>query len=1142
MSLAPPSRLTFSELARRLRDVDAGAILVPGRIMRRIIRSRMQLPRLTWGVPHRKTYVIGSQRLLEIVDRDELGYRPGEELPETLHLVACPQPERLGAMTGGEALVAIWRLLFHLRVHTALDQRAAAGQLDKAAVRRRIEAIGQVEFNEIRSVLQQEHLLLPPGDEQSTYVEFAAVYLELRHFSSALLPHYFPSLGEAQREKIDRLLAEDIDAERLFSETRLEAAPDLVVRDDAGRPESETTEFAIDELLPRNLPLVTGRHRKLLAKADKSQQSGNLVRAAVLRSRAAQTAPASTAQRAGQQALSHIEELVDRLTPALEVDERNARRWRRCLLALLAQTPRGSWTPEARILQDLQDVCFDFERDIYTVDLVEWAVSLGKRPIKRPLPSQRDVLMCRHLRRGRKRLRLAQITAVQRERLAALMDRAVEQVEQRLRDRFRSVISRSLDRVGLLPANPAEQVAKKKLIEELLDRIVQRGFITIGDLRDALSRNQLKLPDRQGTGEAIGADQLLKLDTELFGALDGVYRGGEFYLRGLQRVTAVAFGTPLGRWLTRFVALPFGGAYLILAFIQYMVIDKITHREQTDPAVLIDVVPVLLFGILLLGLLYHQRFRRFCADVGLQLLRGLRAALLEWPRRLLELDLVQKIRQSRAYRLAVRLIFKPLALACVSLPVMWLLWTDWPTPFDFTLAFVFWTLLLNSRVGRSVEEVALDWSMRGFHRFRIHVLAELFHLVVGVSREVLESVERVLYGVDEWLRYRAGESNARLVLKAILGIVWFYVTFVVRFCVNLLIEPQINPIKHFPVVTVSHKLLFPTAHWIIAPGLIKFLKVDATLAETIAYGIVFTIPGIFGFLAWELKENWRIFAANRPSELRPVIVGEHGESMLRLLRPGFRSGTIPKRFKRLRRADRKAQRSGNWKDSRKHREVLAEVRRKVRQFTERELLATLAQCEAWQDVDLAVDEVSLGANSAEIKIIANGLSSTPLVLLMQERGGLLLASVREPGWLGQLSPTQRETFTAALAGFYKLAGVQLVGEQISACFTPERPDWEVTHAGLTVWPADSHQAATLYELDDDPPYEPRGDGSVKLPLLDARQLFFSATPITWSDWIACWSRDSNGQPSKQAVIAGLEFLPPAQTPGSDAVSAAAKGA
>ena len=64
--------------------------------------------------------------------------------------------------------------------------------------------------------------------------------------------------------------------------------------------------------------------------------------------------------------------------------------------------------------------------------------------------------------------------------------------------------------------------------------------------------------------------------------------------------------------------------------------------------------------------------------------------------------------------------------------------------------------------------------------------------------------------VDEWLRFKAGESPVSLWLKGILGIFWFYVSYVVRFAVNLLLEPQINPIKHFPVVTVSHKLLLPT--------------------------------------------------------------------------------------------------------------------------------------------------------------------------------------------------------------------------------------------------------------------------------------------------------------------------------------------
>ena len=46
-------------------------------------------------------------------------------------------------------------------------------------------------------------------------------------------------------------------------------------------------------------------------------------------------------------------------------------------------------------------------------------------------------------------------------------------------------------------------------------------------------------------------------------------------------------------------------------------------------------------------------------------------------------------------------------------------------------------------------------------------------------------------------------------MKGLSAFVWFFVTYLVRIYVNLLIEPQVNPIKHFPVVTVSHKIILP---------------------------------------------------------------------------------------------------------------------------------------------------------------------------------------------------------------------------------------------------------------------------------------------------------------------------------------------
>ena len=77
--------------------------------------------------------------------------------------------------------------------------------------------------------------------------------------------------------------------------------------------------------------------------------------------------------------------------------------------------------------------------------------------------------------------------------------------------------------------------------------------MTIGDLRNALSRNDLKLPDLDvaSTTQWLYGDQLLQADLDLAGALDGVYRRGEIYLRLPQRLSSLAFGTRLGRFLTR---------------------------------------------------------------------------------------------------------------------------------------------------------------------------------------------------------------------------------------------------------------------------------------------------------------------------------------------------------------------------------------------------------------------------------------------------------------------------------------------------------------------------------------------------------------------------------------------------------------
>src|SRR5262249_53063802 len=151
---------------------------------------------------------------------------------------------------------------------------------------------------------------------------------------------------------------------------------------------------------------------------------------------------------------------------------------------------------------------------------------------------------------------------------------------------------------------------------------------------------------------------------------------------------------------------------------------------------------------------------------------------------------------------------------------------------------------------------------------------------------------------------------------------------------NLLVEPQVNPIKHFPVVTVSHKLLLPLAYAPpktfhtdpspLASLLLGVVSVPVGKANTIALTVVWGIPGIFGFLAWELTENRRLYRANVSPNLEPETVGSHGETVLRLLRPGLHSGTVPKLYAKLRWARGKAER--------KREEDLHHVEESVRHF------------------------------------------------------------------------------------------------------------------------------------------------------------------------------------------------------------------
>jgi hypothetical protein len=1126
VELAPT--VDLEELQHLLTAAEPGAVLAPPRILRRVIKQDRRLTGIGLQVPHRKSYVITREALFQIATREELELGPNRGLPRHVLLITRPDVERLAAATRDETLIKYWRLLFHARIHAVLEQQLADHQLTQGVVRKRIQSIGQAQFDEIRSVLQQENFLLPPRDDAGIYVEFCALYLELSYFASPLVPRYFPTLRG--REDIRTILTADVPAARLFEATRLTGAPDPVQRSEESAPP-----VPVEPPAPPALPTEGARvqYRALCAAAEKVAARGNLVRAAILRQRAAGAARDQLAAAARAAARADLERLAERLQVALELTEAQTAAWRQALPALLEPAAQGIWPVEARLLYDLQKACIDHEREIYDLDLVDWVVSLGRRPIKRLLPNHRAVLMAKHCRSAADRLSAARVTDAQRKQLAALLQQSVVQSEARLRQRLRPRIDAALEQVGLEAGNVPERVARHKLVEELLDLTVERGYLTIGDLRDALSRNNLKLPDLRGVREFVQGDPLIRTDRRLADALDGVYRRGEIYLRWLQRFSSLLFGTGAGRLVTRFLILPFGIAYVGIEGTLHLVhmVQKWSGRHEGQLLHLNyeqTLAVVGLVGALLFGLFHAPAFR-------LLVLRGLDEAakllgrvFIHWPAAVLRLPWVRRILDSKIFIGLREFVFKPLAVSAV----LSLVFPLYGVPAHAALIsagvlFVVSSVVLNSRWGRTMQEGVTDAMMRTWLRFRLDIFPALFAFTMALFKELVELVERALYTVDEWLRFRTGEGRLSLVLKTVLGVFWFFVTYLVRIWMNLFFEPTVNPIKHFPVVTVSHKIMLPLLKEIWPYLSAPFMPLGPVLGPTVAGVNLLFIPGFFGFLVWEFKANWFLYEANRSQTLRPVGFGHHGETLARYLKPGFHSGTVPKLYAKLRRAERRAQGSGNWKTSRKYRQALHHIEERIRHFFEREFLTLLNGSQGLAKRKITAGQIAISSNRITLELRSISEPASALVAF-EERSGWLVAGVLDPGWIGHLSEREGAAFLIALTGLYKLSGVELIREQIEAQFPADTMTFDILEEGLVVWPSTGYDVQALYFLRDGRQVEARpllGTFPIALPTLDTEQLLFSQRSIPWSQWVKAWEADRVGQALPAELLAGLTLLP-----------------
>src|SRR5205809_6809252 len=112
--------LTLEELERLIKSVEPAALLVPPRLLRRVIKHHRDIGGIGLLVPHRKGYGLDRESLLRCVKQAELGLAPDAELPPYLFLLVRPDGARLAKACGDDALAQHRRILFHLHVDRAM--------------------------------------------------------------------------------------------------------------------------------------------------------------------------------------------------------------------------------------------------------------------------------------------------------------------------------------------------------------------------------------------------------------------------------------------------------------------------------------------------------------------------------------------------------------------------------------------------------------------------------------------------------------------------------------------------------------------------------------------------------------------------------------------------------------------------------------------------------------------------------------------------------------------------------------------------------------------------------------------------------------------------------------------------------------
>jgi hypothetical protein len=705
--------------------------------------------------------------------------------------------------------------------------------------------------------------------------------------------------------------------------------------------------------------------------------------------RPARVIPGAVEQAICSREFAAEEQLADLLAAKWKLDPATAAEIRALTARLAAEDRRRYGSAPARaLLADLEKVLREGGSDYYRICVVPWLLTLGRTRLREVLPFQSLLKALRSLETGRQRLEELLWPIADLERFSRALSTLTDRVNARLDAQITPRVERAMREADFVPRDHRETVAAQKMKLELLDVIKRRRHLKFTDVRDIVARNILRLPDPT-IDEFFRGDRLRRFDRTASRALPGVYRPGELYIKGLQQLGAPLFGTNPGRIILRHVLLPAGGAYLGLKSLDLLLelipdYDRSFHLTSPVAVVLLGAV-VNLFAFTGIG-------RHLVRSVWHGTVYALRFLLYDGIRRFLRWGPVAALLKTGFMRGLGRNLLQPLLIGTLPLaPIIALAVFVDEVPIEpglwlAGLAFALGTLARNTPAGRRFLDDLSTSVASSLRRINQTLFIGAIQQLMYFFKELTRRFAQVLHRVEEALTHHLGEHPASAVVKAVLAPMWRLAEGLIQFYVTVLVEPQVNPVKHFPIVTIGHKLLLPFLPAITA----AFLDVSqSVLPKFIAFPLVtltiVLLPGLFGFLVWELKENWKLYQANHRdglqatendeiepagrSSVEPAIVGSHGETMRGLMSRGFHSGTLPKGFDRLRKVIRDEIRDEipYPKRLRRVQRQLEEVQHAVCVFFEREFAFALR--ERCRDPDCMLQRVETGTPSIATNLV-----------------------------------------------------------------------------------------------------------------------------------------------------------------------------